>query len=332
MKMRLVGMAAGVFLVAVMLTGCGSEGSDEDGADITPGTELAYFTDKVKACMPYLERSSPSTGTTDLKAWNGWNPRATSTVLGKLFDPGIGGDECLYTQLEILDSHIEMANAFADEWGTSGSYTKGGVTAVVDTSVTTVVIPYLGVDSPPVSRLITMTDSSQDLTVHMAFSFLTNPPGQTLVSQYVKGTESGVYYAWFEGDKVRIWHASVGDRKVQMWWEGNTAEYWFKISECTDAAGLNWEAMGGGSIDPVAGGMAIMARNNATNFSEDRYYLTLSLDELEDADEVDIIDGGEAPPSGTGVLAYITEGNSLCLGFLGVREYPDEVDDLAWEQ
>ncbi|HQI82238.1 MAG TPA: hypothetical protein PLR71_11865, partial [Deltaproteobacteria bacterium] len=136
----------------------------------------------------------------------------------------------------------------------------------------------------------------------------------------------------FEGDKVRIWHASVGDRKVQMWWEGNTAEYWFKISECTDAAGLNWEAMGGGSIDPVAGGMAIMARNNATNFSEDRYYLTLSLDELEDADEVDIIDGGEAPPSGTGVLAYITEGNSLCLGFLGVREYPDEVDDLAWEQ
>ncbi|HPI93888.1 MAG TPA: hypothetical protein PLT09_06445 [Deltaproteobacteria bacterium] len=325
-----IGILTGLVLFALILAGCGSEGGDsDDSGTITPGTELTLFTDKVKACTPYLEDSRPSTGDNNLEEWSGWDPEATDTVLGKLFDSGIGEDECLYTQLEILDSHIEMANTFSDQWDTSGTYTEGGVTAVVDTSVTYVTIPFLNTDSPPMERLMTLTDPAQGLNVHMAFA--QTGTGQTVVSQYVKGDESGVYYAWFIGNKVGIWLASVTDRKVQIVWEGNTDEKTFKISECTDAAGFNWEVMGGGSISSSVAEMAFMARNHATNLSDDEYYLSLTLGALEDGDERTIHDFSTDPPGSTGVLAYITEGNSLCLGFLGVYEYPDDADDLAWE-
>jgi hypothetical protein len=331
------GLLAAVFLFSLILAGCGTESGDsDDGGTVTPGTELTPFTDKVKACTPYLDESSPSAGVSLLEDWGGWDPQATNTVLGKLFDPGIGGDECIYNQIEILDSHIEMANIFADDWGASGTYTGNGISAVVDISVTTVTIPYLGADSPPMERLITMNDPAQGLTVHMAFSQTGN--GQTIVSQYVQGTESGVYYAWFLGNKMGIWHASIKDRKVQVIWEGNTTDKTFKISECTNATGGNWEAMGGGSIATSLDEMAFMARNNATSSSEDEYYLVIPLGELEDGDEQAVLDAGAVPPDGTGVLAYITQGNDLCLGFLGDlpqednTAYPDVLEDLAWEQ
>lgn len=325
------GMLTGLLFIVLILAGCGSEGGDsDDGGDITPGTELALFTDKVKACSPYLEESSPSTGDNDLQDWSGWDPGATNTVLGKLFDPGIGGEESIYTQLEILDSHIELVNTFADEWETSGTYTESGITAVVDTDATINTIPFLGPNFSLIERLVTLNDSSQGLTVHMAFSQTST--SQVVISQYVKASESGVYYAEFLGDKVKFWCASVGTRKVQLWWEGDTAEHSFKISVCTDAAGLNWEAMGGGSIDPLVDEIAVMARNHATDFSADEYYLTISYGDLEDGDEQDIIDSATIPTTSTGVLAYITEGDDLCLGFLDMYDYPDDIDDLAWEE
>lgn len=323
-------MLAGLVLLALILAGCGSEGGTaDDGGAVTPGTELALFTDKVKACTPYLDDPSPSPGSYNLEGWSGWDPGATNTVLGTLFDPGIGEDQCLYAQIELLDAHIELVNTFAEDWETSGTYSENGLNAVVNTDVTTVTIPYLNVDSPPMERLVTLNDPAHGLTIHMAFT--QTGTGQTIVSQYVQGDESGVYYAWFLGDKAGIWHASVRDRKVQIVWEGNTAEKTFKISECSDAAGLNWEAMGGGCIASPSDEMAFMARNHATGWSGDEYYLSITYGELEDGDEQTIMGAATDPPGSTGVLAYITEGNSQCLGFLGVREYPDSVDELAWE-
>ncbi len=330
MNRSCVSMLSALFFLSLILGGCGSEGSDsDDSGGVTPGTGLEVFTGKVKACTPYLKESRPSTGSYGLKEWNGWDPQATDTVLGKLFDPGIGGDECIYTQLEILDSHIELVNTFADEWGTSGTYTKSGITAVVNTDATIKTIPFLGPNFSLIKRLVTLNDSSKGLTVHMAFSQTST--SQVVISQYVQGSESGVYYAEFLEDKVKFWCASVDNHKVQIMWEGNTEQKTFKISECTDAAGLNWEVIGGGSIDPLVDEMAFMARNHATNFSADEYYLAIALGDLEDGDEQEIINAATNPPGATGVLAYITEGNSLCLGFLGVYEYHDNVEDLAWE-
>ena len=155
---------------------------------------------------------------------------------------------------------------------------------------------------------------------------------QTVVSQYVQGEKSGVYYAWVEGSTAGIWHASARDRRVQVMWEGNTELKTFKISACTDAADLNWEVTGGGSIASPAGEMAFVARNNVCNDSEDRYYLSTTYQELLDGDEpaASVRSLAADPPDYAGVFGYIDEDNaSLCLGFLG--EYPASPDDLAWD-
>ena len=330
MKKTKVAMVAVLLLFLGVIAGCGGGGGSGDGGGVTPGTELELFADTVRACTPDLEEPSPSTGDDSLEDWDGWDPGATGTVMGKLFDPGIGADECIHAQTEVLDTHIALVNAFFDVWKSTGSYTKGGITAVVDTSVTTVVIPFLNIDSKPVERLITLNDPAQGLSLHMAFS--QRGRDQTVVSQYVQGEKSGVYYAWVEGSTAGIWHASVGDRRVQVMWEGNTELKTFKISACTDAADLNWEVTGGGSIASPAGEMAFVARNNVCNDSEDRYYLSTTYQELLDGDEpaASVRSLAADPPDYAGVFGYIDEDNaSLCLGFLG--EYPASPDDLAWD-
>ena len=79
--------------------------------------------------------------------------------------------------------------------------------------------------------------------------------------------------------------------------------------------------------------MAFMARNDYTNTSGDEYYVTITLEELNQGDEPD--DGVVAylgTLSGAGVLAYITTGNDKCFDFLGNNEYPNNISDLAWGQ
>ena len=123
--------------------------------------------------------------------WNSWNPGASSTVLGKLFDSANGGDECIYSQIQVLDSHIQLVNQFSDSWGTSGTYSQGNNSAVVDTAIRTVTIPFLGFDSDlldllqPLDRLVTLSVPDQNLTIHMAFS--QEGGNQTIVEQYVIG-------------------------------------------------------------------------------------------------------------------------------------------------
>jgi hypothetical protein len=147
-----------------------------------------------------------------------------------------------------------------------------------------------------------------------------------------------VYYTVRSGNHLWIWHASVRERKVQFMWDGDTLGKTFRISMCTDA-GTNWEVMGGGSVASRAAQMAFMARNDDTNNSEDKYYLTLSLGDFLDGNGefVTVVDFDDTEPDGTGVLGYITETDELggysftdCLNFFRRTEYPDSVSDLSW--
>jgi hypothetical protein len=324
-----------LFIIALFLvTGvaaCGTETDDDD--TIASLSELQTFSDDVKLCTPFLEDSGQDLGDNYLDEWSAWVPQAQGSVLGKIFNSDIGDDECIYNQIELLDSHIEMINEFVDDWDEDGDYTKGNMTATIDNTDKSVEIPYIGVDLWPVSvdRVITLEDSSENLTVHMGF--LIDGDTQYIVEQYEIGsTQAGVYYTQRNGDSLRIWHASAVTSKVQFVWEGDTFEKWFKITQCSDSTG-NWEVMGGGSVANSSSQMAFMARNDYTNVSDDEYYLTITRDDLTQGDEPD--DGITAlgdPLSGTGVLAYITEGNDKCFGFLGNNEYPDNISDLAWGQ
>lgn len=347
MNRILLTLLAGALIV---LAGCGGGagggGDDNSGGNGnnngTPGTKLGLFTEQVKACTPFLNKDSLSIGSNNLADWNSWNPGASSTVLGKIFDPANGKDECIYSQIQVLDSHITLVNQFSDSWGTSGTYRQGANTALVDTTVRTVTIPFLGFDSDlldllqPLDRLVTLSVPDQNLTIHMAFSQKNG--NQTIVAQYINGnTQSGAYLALVEGDLVRIWHAGITTgSKVQFRWEGNTKEKLFRISECTNAAGGNWEVMGGGGIASTSSEMAFMARNNQNNNSLDSYtyYMTTTLSSLENSTLQPIINALATPPNPNtnSVQAYITEGNDICLGFFGIGQYPNTIEDLAWVQ
>jgi hypothetical protein len=340
MNRTLLALVACTLMVLAGCGGGGGGGGDDNsgGNGGTPGTKLGLFTEQVKTCTPYLNEGNRSAGVSTLRDWNSWDPAVSSTVLGKLFDPANGKDECFYRQVQVLDSHIGLVNQFSDSWGTSGTYRQGTNTAIVDTTVRTVTIPYLGFDSDlldllqPLDRLVTLSVPDQNLTIHMAF--YQNGSNQTIVEQYVIGnTVSGAYLAMIEGNVVRVWHAGITGSKVQFRWEGNTNEKSFKISECTNAAGGNWEVMGGGSIASFASEMAFMARNNLNNSSVDEYYLTITYDSLQNGTAQTIKNAATTPPDASvTVLSYIIAGNDISLEFLGIDQYPNTLEDVAWVQ
>lgn len=340
MNRRLRNMIAlGAILLTAVLNNCGGggggggsgSGSIDNGGGAA-SAQLSTFTNDVSACMPVLAASSPDPGGASLGEWSGWDPMASGTVLGKLFDPGIGGNECFSAQVELLDSHIAMAQEFADTWDTNGTYTRGNITAIVQTDIPAVTIPYLAFDIP-VERLITLQVPDEDLTIHMAFTL--DGGDQTLVEQYEIGdAQAGVFYSWKEGNDAGIWHASIGESKVQFMWQGDSLDKSFIITECTDAAGGNWEVMGGGSVASSASEMAFMARNQDNGDSLDAYYLTISLGDLMGGTSQPIWNAAANPPDPSidAVLAYVTEEDINCFGFLGNREYPADLSELAWNQ
>lgn len=329
-KSRIFFFIAIMFLLAG-LAACGTE------SDNSTGPALNTFSEEVKLCTPFLDDNGQDLGDNYLYDWLAWDPRALGSILGKLFNPDIGQDEGMYTQIAILDSHIAKVNEFLEYWGEDGTYTIGDMTAVIDNDTSSVYVPYLRtffseLIAVPVDREITLTDSGDNLTIHMAF--LVDGDEEYIVEQYAIGsTQAGVYYTERGGEELRIWHASVRADKVQFTWEGDAGDEWFKITQCTDATG-NWEVMGGGSVADSAGDMAFMARNQYTNNSADKYYVTITLEELSAGTEPagGVIDEATTAPDGSGVLAYITEGEPECFGFLGVTAYPDDVDALAWGQ
>jgi len=340
MNRKLLALFTGALIVLAGCGGGGGGGNDtsDDGNDNGPvGTKLGLYSDRVISCTPYVSIGSLSGATGSLLAnWNSWSPDVSGSVLGKLFDPENGKDECIYSQVQVLDSHINLINQFSDRWLTSGTYTQGTMTAVVNTTVTTVTIPFLGSDSPDtMDRLVTLSDPAQHLMINMAF--YQSGGNQTIVEQYVKGnTVSAAFYARVIGSDVRIWFASIGDHKVQGMWEGNTDSKTFKITECSNASAGNWEVMGGGSVASSTSEMAFMARNNQNNSSSDSdtYYMTTTVSGLEDGTLQPIINAAAIPPNPNtdSAQAYITEGNDSCLGFLGIGQYPNTLDDLAWVQ
>ncbi|HOD71875.1 MAG: hypothetical protein BWZ01_00997 [Deltaproteobacteria bacterium ADurb.BinA179] len=320
----LKGLIWAVFL-AVCLSACGSETSGEDSGG-NGDIGLHSFTGDVRSCTPYL-------GSSSLDQWSDWDPDSAGSVLGKLFNPSDGKDECLYTHFVTLDDHIEMVNRFRGHWDENGVHTMDGVTATVDTDVTSVIIPYLGQYffggmSVAVDRMITLESGS--LTICMAFAI--DGGLETVVERYEIGDAvAGVFYAVRDGDYRGVWQASVRDARTQFMWEGDTVEKWFRLSQCTDTEG-NWEVMGGGSVADEGAMMAFMARNHANSASEDEYYLTISLQDLMNGSMPDagIFDAGANPPDGSAEQAYITPGGSECFGFLGLFEYPNDVDELSW--
>lgn len=316
-------MAAG--FMAVFLAACGTESSNEEGSSGN-GTGLHTFTGDVQLCTPYL-------GSSTLDQWADWDPDNAGSVLGKLFDPAVGSDECIYTQSVILDDHIEMVNQFSNSWNDNGGHTIGNMTATVDTQVETVIIPYLGQYffggmAVAVDRVVTLVSGS--LTIRMAFAV--DGARETIVEQYEVGdTEAGVFYALRDGDYRAVWQASVKDARTQFVWEGDVADKWFRFTQCTDA-GNNWEVMGGGSVAGDESRMAFMARNHANSASEDEIYLAITLEELMEGapPAAGIFDAGANPPDGSDEQAYITQGRSECFGFLGLFNYPNDVDELDW--
>lgn len=316
------------FMLVFFLAACGTEStstsSNNDGDDDSlSGSTLKLFSDDVKECTPYL-------GTSTLDEWSDWD--SSTGILARLFDPDKGLDESMYTHIELLDTHIGMVNDFSDYWDKNGQHTVNDTTATIDTSVASVSIPYLGglfqgfMNSIPVDRVVSI--QSGELSLHMAF--LIDGNREVIVEQYQIGSsKAGVYYTIRNGDDLKIWHASVRDRKVQFMWEGDTGNQEFKITECTDS-GTNWQVMGGGSIYDENSEMAFMARNTETDDSEKEYYITITLEELTAADPQSIINAAVTAPTGNGVLAYIYEDSQDCLGFFKIAEYPSQVSDLAW--
>ena len=243
----------------------------------------------------------------------------------------------------MLDSHINLVNEFSALWNTSGIYTQGNTKANVDTTVSSVTIPFLSLDLgalDPMDRLVTLSVPDQDLTINMAFS--QNGGNQTIVEQYTIGTtQSCVFLARIVGNDVEIWCASINEStpvsKAQIMWEGNTGSKTFTISECTNAsAGNNWEVMGGGSVASSTSEMAFMACNYQNDDSSDSgtYYITTTLNGLENGASQPIINAAAIPPNPNTdiVLAYINEDNPECFGFLGIQNYPNTLEDLAWLQ
>jgi hypothetical protein len=342
MNRLLLSLLAGALIVLAGCGGGGGGGGDDNsggnGNNTGPvGTKLGLYSDQVKSCTPYLSIGSLSSATGILLGdLNSWNPDVSGSILGKLFDPANGMDECLYSQVQVLDSQINLVNQFSDQWLTSGTYTQGTMTAVVDTTFTTVTIPYPNPVQIPdnMDRLVTLTDPTKDLTINMTFS--QSAGNQTIVEQYVMGNKSAVFLARIIGSDVQIWFAGIGDHKVQGMWEGDTSSKMFKITECTNASGGNWEVMGGGGIASSSDEMAFMARNNQNNNSSDSdtYYVTTTLGSLENGTLQQPINAVAQPPnpSTDSVQAYITEGNDSCLGFLGIGQYPNTIEDLAWLQ
>jgi hypothetical protein len=350
MKKTLLSFFANALIFSMLLAGCGGGGGGGggggDGSDNSnnnssgpSGTKLSLFTDMVNACTPNINGGNSSGATTNLDTWNAWAPGLNGTVLGKLFDPANGKNECINSRVQVLDSHIQLVNQFSDRWLTSGIYTQDTITATVDTTVSAVTIPFLALDLgilDPMNRLVTLSVPDQNLTIHMAFS--QNGSNQTLVEQYAIGTsESGVFLARVIGNDVEIWCASITEStasKVQIMWEGYIAERSFEIAECTNAAGGNWEVMGGGSIASASSEMAFMARNdqNSNSSESDTYYITTTLSSLENGTLQPIFNAGATAPNPNTVEAYITEGNVNCIGFLGPDQYPNAISDLAWSQ
>jgi len=329
MKRSRIGYTLLLIMVGLCLFACGAESDTEEGS--SDGTGLQTYSDDVKECTPYLGDSS-------LSDWSEWNPAVSESILMKLFDPEIGRDECIYNHIDILDAHIEMINEFSSNWDTDGDYTVDDMTATIDNTISSVDIPYINIDlnyndffsdllKVQVDRVITLS-ADEDLTIHMGFAIEDN--SEILVEQYEIGDiEAGVYFVKRDdsSNNIKIWHASITSKKVQFMWEGDTRNQWFRITESTNTTG-NWEVMGGGSIADSDSEMAFMARNDDNNLSNDEYYITLTLQELNDAVEVDITNAATTPPGGTGVLSYITGGNTDCFGFLDA--FPSSASDLLW--
>jgi len=332
--MRKIFLLSAIIMI-LFLAGCGDDSAGGGGSNDPSTAALETFTDDVKGCTPYLTNSFSPGGSTDLSQWAAWNPNLTGSVLGKLFNPSNGGDECFYTHIAILDSHIGMVNEFRASWEAGGQHTINAMTATIDNTVTSVAVPYLklyypGLVNVAVDREITLV--SGDLTVHMAFRI--SGSVQIIVEQYTDGSDlSGVYYAERDGDLLRIWHASVRESKIQFAWDADLGDKTFRITECTDwGEDENWEVMGGGSVASDNAEMAFISRNCTNNGSGDEYYVATTLYGLAHWYPLIPVLADATHPNGQGVLAYVDEDMIQCIQFLPIGEYPNSVSDLTWSE
>jgi hypothetical protein len=329
----LLGLATVFFFVSCDGGGGGTTSSSDSSITTTSET-LDTYSDDVKALTPYVGTSGY------LDDWDtGWNPDNDFTVFNKLF--GNESVESLYGPVEALDDYIEMVNSFADYWDTDGDITDSDepsdIAITINNDINEVTLPFFKDDNNnditvEVDRVVTVESSDEGYLLHMAFTV--DAEQQNLVAYYEMESgeiEIGVYYGTMNsisGD-LEIWHASSSTMNINFKWKGNLDEDWFAITQITDGCSGNQQVMGGGSINDE---MAFISKNEDTNSSLDEYYVTVTNSHINDGSTYSDTptDAGTTPPDGTGSLAYITEGNVKCIGWLEPAERPTCTDDIVW--
>lgn len=332
--------------------GCNGTGPDKTYRNLT----LSVYEDEVREITPYTSTPKteavrsveiPDNGSYQcLEDWEHWKPdmnQYTYTVLDKLFDPD-SGDEGIYGPVETLDRFIDNVNVhkmLLDELGetVSDDSEYPSIFTVLSIEPSTITVPFFG-DAVSVDRIVKHVTGSGE-TEHIAFTIDEQRDAETLVafatSDFGGQLQMAIYGKRDNATNMEIKVAihliydppSTDSFRGQFRWQGNRNENWFSITQRTDAAGGNWQVLGGGSIAEGRGGMSFMART--ADCGNLWYYIEniTNAQILSETKPGDPIAFDISPPDGsTPSLKYITDGESEFPGILDT--YPTEVITCDW--
>jgi hypothetical protein len=334
---------AGVLMIilcawVLAIAGCRS---DSDDAAAAPAA-LSTYSEDVAALTPQAPADAESLPGAEVNAsiaeWAGWDPALEFTVFYKLL--AVDSAEGLFAPIANADMFIEMINELQEYWDEDGTYediplgiADGTATVTVDSSVTSVNIPFYG-GTQAVDRLITVEGEFEgdEFECQIAFRISGGEEAIVVWSKMVAVNDISLFYGRRAADGLMtIWGACFADKATvdtsddfygAFKWVGNPDEGWFAATQITNAADDSW-ILAGGEPD---GDMAFLATRTDDAEGPVPFYLVCTMDNFTGgtpiADE-DILNGDDTPPlqATQDVLKYIEEGNASCLGFL--TEYPD---------
>lgn len=238
-----------------------------------------------------------------------------------------------------------MINYLQTYWTADGTYPdvnlgiEGAVaTVTVDTSVTSVTIPYFG-GTQAVDRLITVEgDFDGEFICQMAFTASGGEEAVVAWSKMIENNDISVFYGRRAADGLMtLWGACYADKATVdtaddfygvYKWIGNPDEGWFAATQYMNGAGGS-KVLAGGEPD---GEMAFLAIRNDDAVGPVPHYLVSTIANLTggtaiaDADILNEDDDGLPLQATRDVFKYIEVGNAACLGYL--TEYPDAEADI----